>query len=176
MLRIFRVLQMVMVATPGFAGMATADETMTRLAVSGDWVALAHRPSMTAAADVCILGDAASGVGVRVGVEGISLRVMNKNWSLPTGVKGQIAVSVGNWNAAFDIDDNSHNMISAEIAPDVIVPMFTAMDKGTSMSLQIGKEKPLVVSLSGSTRATNAFRTCAGIEGNAESPGSNPFE
>ncbi len=50
------------------------------------------------------------------------------------------------------------------------------MDNSAIMTVTVGKAKPLAVSLVGSTRVTNAFRTCAGINSNAKTPGGNPFE
>ena len=50
------------------------------------------------------------------------------------------------------------------------------MDAASAMIVTVGKAKPVTVSLIGSTKATNAFRTCAGINGNPKAPGSNPFE
>ncbi len=52
--------------------------------------------------------------------------------------------------------------------------MFQAMDKAATMTLTVGKVKR-VVSLSGSTKSTNAFRTCAGFKGAPATSGSNPF-
>jgi hypothetical protein len=104
------------------------------------------------------------------------VRVTNDSWTLPANVEGNIAISVGDWKAIFDIDDNTDTMVNAEVPAEVVVPMFAAMDKAGSMSITVGKAKPFPVSLSGSTRATNALRTCAGITGNARTPGSNPFE
>ena len=59
---------------------------------------------------------------------------------------------------------------------DTALAMFAAMDKAEGMSVTIGKARLFQVSLNGSTRAINAFRTCAGINSNAKTPGSNPFE
>jgi hypothetical protein len=85
-------------------------------------------------------------------------------------------MTVGNWTQVFPIDDNTNNMVNAEVPQDSIGRMFAATDKSVSMSVVIGHAKPMLVSLSGSTRATNAFRTYAGIEGNVASPGSDPFQ
>ena len=176
MVGVSRVVQMTLVATLGFAGLAMADEQMTPLAVSGNWVALAHQPSMIGPADVCLVAEATGGVALRASGGGIQLRIVNEKWSLPANVKGDIAMSVGNWKTTFEIDDNTNDMINAEVPPEIVDPMFAAMDKAASMSLAVGNAKPLLVSLSGSTRATNAFRTCAGLKGNVTSPGSNPFQ
>jgi hypothetical protein len=155
---------------------ARAEEQMVPLAISGDWVAMAHRPDMIARADVCIVFDAKRGVALRSGNGVVQLRVTNSSWSLPADVQGNITVNVDAWNAIFEIDDNTDTMVNAEIADNLIEPMFAAMDKASNMSITVGKAKPVVVSLSGSTRATNAFRTCAGIQGNTKAPGSNPFQ
>jgi hypothetical protein len=153
-----------------------ADEQMVPLAVSGDWVAAAHQTSMTAAPDVCIVMNQESGVAFRAAIEGIEFRVANSTWSLPSNVQGSIFVAVGQWNATLQIVDNTDTMVGAEVDADTITPMFNAMDKATSMSVTVGKARPFSVSLAGSTRATNAFRTCAHIEGPVKAPGSNPFQ
>jgi hypothetical protein len=163
---------MVLIATVMVTGLARADEQLTPLAISGSWAALAHQSSVIAPPDVCVVFDATSGVALHADVGGIQLRIANRDWSLPTGVIGTIVISVGGWSHSFEIDANTN----AEVPQDVIGPMFDAMDKSISMSVVVGKAKPIPVSLSGSTRATNAFRTCAGIKGNVASPGSNPFQ
>jgi hypothetical protein len=149
---------------------------LTPLAISGSWAALAHQSSIVAPPDVCVVFDVTSGVALHADIGGIQLRVANSDWSLPAGVAGTIVISVGNWSHSFLIDDNTDNMVNAEVPQDIIGPMFDAMDKSSGMSVVVGQAKPMLVSLSGSTRATNAFRTCAGIKGNVASPGSNPFQ
>lgn len=155
---------------------AWADEQMVPLAVSGDWIALAHRESMIARPDVCAVINGQSGLAFRSDADGTQIRITDEHWTLPVNVEGSIAVSVGDWKTSFDIDDNTDTMVNAEVPADVVLPMFAAMDKAASMSITVGKAKPFPVSLAGSTRATNAFRTCAGIEGSPTTPGSNPFK
>ena len=153
-----------------------ADERMRMLATGGEWVAMAHSDSMIAHADMCAVANMASGIIFRAEADGLEFRATNPNWSLPTDVEGTIILVVGEWKASLEISSNTDSMVAAGVATDNVVPMFTAMDKASSMSVTIGKAKPFQVSLKGSTRATNAFRTCAGINGNAKTPGSNPFE
>jgi hypothetical protein len=161
----------------GTALPASADEQMVPLAQSGQWITYAHQASITQRADVCVTANAVRGVGFRADADGIQIRVSNEQWSLPAGVQGSVAISVGSdWTGTFDIDDNTNVMVNAEIDRTAVAAMFAAMDKNSSMAVTVGKAKPLIVSLVGSTRATNAFRTCAGLEGNSPSPGSNPFE
>jgi hypothetical protein len=119
--------------------MAQADERMVPLAVSGDWIAMAHHTSMTAAADMCLVINSSSGVAIRSANEGIQFRVVNTNWTLPTGVEGQILLSIADWNATLEIDDNTDTMVNAELSDDLVIPMFAAMDKSTTMSVTVGK-------------------------------------
>ena len=91
-------------------------------------------------------------------------------------MKGVITVTVGDWTTTLDIGANTDDMIAALISDEIARTMFAAMDKAASMSVTIGKANAFQVSLKGSTRATNAFRTCAGIKANSKALGSNPFK
>ena len=102
--------------------------------------------------------------------------MLNEKWSLPAGVHGDIDVSVGAWKVTLDIIDNTATMVTAKIQVGDVVPMFSAMDKAGSMAVKVGNSPPETISLAGSTRVTDAFRTCAGIPGNAKTPGTNPFQ
>ena len=155
---------------------ASADGQFVRLAVSGDWMAAAHRPSITAPADICIVGNAVSKVALRADREGLQLRVANANWSLPVGVRGSITINLGEWKTILQIDGNTHTTVNADIPDDVVRPLFAAMDKAANMSVAVGEAGPISVSLSGGARATNAFRACAGIEGNSALPAGDPFQ
>jgi len=157
-------------------GVARADERLVPLAISGDWVALAHQTSITARPDVCLVSNPVNGVAFRAGFEGVQFRASNSGWSLPTAVHGTIVILIGDWTSSFEISDNTDTMVNVEVPNDIVLPMFSAMDKASVMTVTIGKAKPILVSLAGSTRATNAFRTCAGIGGTPKAPGANPFE
>jgi hypothetical protein len=67
-------------------------------------------------------------------------------------------------------------MISAVVDTPSIQPMLDAMAKASAMSVTAGKAAPISVSLLGSSKVLNAFRTCAGIAGSAPGAGSNPFQ
>lgn len=166
----------VIVALAATIAPLSADEQLLPLAISGDWVTLAHRPSLIAPPDVCLVGNPARGVALRAGFDGLQFRVANPSWSLPGAVRGNIWITVGDWQVILDIDENSSTMVSAELAIEVVAPMLAAMDKATVMVVTVGKAKPVTVSLAGSKRATNAFRTCAGIAGSGQPAGENPFD
>jgi hypothetical protein len=155
---------------------AVADEMMVPIAQGGAWLTTAHRMSMTAKPDMCLTANFQSGIAFRSDENGIQVRIIDQKWSLPTGVDGAVTISIGSWKGVFEIDDNTDTMVNAEIENDDVIAMFAAMDTNASMSVGVGKAKPFTVSLVGSTKATNAFRTCAGLSSNSQTPGSNPFK
>jgi hypothetical protein len=155
---------------------AMADEQMRPLAMAGTWIAMAHQPSMIAPPDVCLALDAATGVALWSNGEDVQLRVINSKWSLPTNVAGEVVVSIADWTATLGINDNTDTMISASMEEGQRDALLQAMDKGSSMSVKVGKAGPMKVSLSGSTKVTNAWRTCAGLKGSAGTPDTNPFK
>ncbi|CAH2606457.1 protein of unknown function (plasmid) [Rhodovastum atsumiense] len=69
-------------------------------------------------------------------------------------------------------------MVVADVDEDDMIKLFSAMDAASAMVVTAGKAQPVSVSLAGSTKATNAFRTCARIGGKPKSadPEGNPFE
>jgi len=159
----------------GVVSGAVADEGMVPLAQSGDWIAFAHHESMTAPFDVCIAANVEGRLAFRSDFHGVQIRVTDQTWSLPANVQGSITITVGTFKHQFDINDNTNTMVNAEVPEDVLYPMFDQMEHSGVMFVTVGKSKPAPVSLTGSTKVTNAFRTCAGIKSNAPSPGSNPF-
>lgn len=153
-----------------------ANEQMRPLAVSGDWATFAYSSSMLAPPSVCLVLNPTRGIALRAAPEGIEFRVMNDKWSLPTRVKGTIGLVVGDWRHTIEINHNSDVMVSGRLESGAVLALFAAMDKNSSMTAVVGNDKPLSISLAGSTRATNAFRTCASITGGGKGAGSNPFE
>lgn len=153
-----------------------ADEQLVPLAMSGDWAALAHKADITSPPDVCVLTNPVRQIAFRAASSGFEIRVTNENWSLPINVSGTIQMKVGDIAKSYDISANTDTMIVASISEAEILEIFGAMDKSSSMLVTVGKSKPFSVSLNGSSRATNAFRTCAGLAGNDKKGGENPFQ
>jgi hypothetical protein len=72
-------------------------------------------------------------------------------------VTGSLKIDVGAYHHEFDISGNTAALVSAVADHDELLLLFAAMDNAGSMSVTAGSAKPLVVSLAGSTKATNAF-------------------
>ncbi len=157
---------------------ARADEQMRKLAASGNWLAMAHSPSMTAPDDVCLLASPAGGgaIALRFGENHVEFRVSNTSWALPASIEGAVSISINQLNRTFPIADNTDQSVTTIVPDEDLAGLFAAMDKGSAMAVTVGKAKPITVSLAGSTRATNAFRTCAHIQGAPSQSGSNPFQ
>ena len=155
---------------------AWADEGLQVIAASGNWFAVVHKESSISPPDVCGAGSGTSGLVLRIDSDTAEIRMQNEKWSLPANVVGQMTIAVGDWKKTYDIVENTANMVTSLVDKSDMESMITAMDKAASMSVTVGNAAPIPVSLSGSTVVTNAFRTCAGLHGNAATPGSNPFQ
>lgn len=155
--------------------LAHADEQMVPLAQSGEWTAIAHKTSMTAPPDVCVAANRA-GVALRADGDSVQFRVIDESWSLPASVEGDLLIVIGSWKLSLAIGQNNNTSVSAELDPSQILELLTTMDKASTMAVTVGKAKPRVVSLVGSARVSNAFRTCAGIGGTNRQGGANPFQ
>jgi hypothetical protein len=155
---------------------AVADERLVPLAQSGDWIAVSHKASITAPPDVCIAFNQRAGIAFRSDGNTFEFRVINDKWSLPASVEGSVVIVIGDWKLTLDISDNTDNSISADVEPAEVLTLLAAMDKASTMTVTAGKAKPIVASLTGSSKVANAFRTCAGIEGSSGKGGENPFK
>jgi hypothetical protein len=171
-----RVWLLSMIVLAGSASCALADEQTQVTAQSGDWAAMTHSPSETDPPDLCIAFNPISKVGLRSDGTTTSIRIINDSWSLPAEVQGTIIIAVGSDTQTLAITSNTSASAEADIDPSAVQPLLDAMAKETEMKITIGKAKPLIVSLSGSTVVLNAFRTCANIGGSAPGGGSNPFQ
>lgn len=161
------------------AQFARADEELRIIAQSGSWIARAHTKSMLEAPDMCAAYNSTPGGESLIFMsdkDGLEVRYSNSKWSLPSGVSGSIMLTIDSFTASYGILRNNSEIVSARVPPGDVLPIFKAMDDASAMYVVVGNSGPRVVSLSGSTKATNAFRTCAGIQSNAASPGSNPFK
>lgn len=163
-------------ASIAIASPVLADEQLVTLAESGNWVAMEHRPSMTDPPDVCVAATSQGGLGLRSDGTTVEIRYVNTSWSLPDGVTGSISIAVDGTTYGFAIVSNTDTMVNAQVDADKVQPILDSMGKAASMVLTAGKAAPVTISLAGSMKALNAFRTCAGIGGSAPGAGSNPFQ
>ena len=169
----FRVLAILALAA-SFAP-AHGQEQIMPLAASGQWAAVARKANMVAPPDICMAINASAGIAFRADMMTVEIRVIDKSWSLPAGVEGTISISLPGYDKEWPIFDNEATMVSVLLGREGAEQLMDAMDKAATMTVKIGKAAPKTVSLTGSTTATNAFRTCARLRGTNAGPGTNPF-
>ncbi|HTU54550.1 MAG TPA: hypothetical protein VMF62_11315 [Acetobacteraceae bacterium] len=152
-----------------------------RLVASGDWVATEQRDSSGGPADICSAftkavgsGNGEQTFGLQANIIETEVRFSDIRWSLPANVGGTLALAVGDYRTTLKISDNTNDMAIAAITAGSLRAMIGAMEKADAMTVTIGADAPLTVSLKGSNRATDAFRACAGRIGGA-GKGGNPF-
>lgn len=155
---------------------SAADDLTTQLAQGGDWFAMAHRPSMVSRTDLCLAFNMKSGVAFRYDGENMQMRMVDKSWTLPADVSGALVVSIGDLSETYIITDNDATSVNVELDEEEYSKFFAKMDKASSMNVVVGKAKPVAVSLSGSTRVMNAFKTCGSIKSDVDGGGVNPFK
>jgi hypothetical protein len=165
----------VIVAAAIQAGSAQAQERIVPIVRSGEWEASMYQPSMIAPPTVCVVYNYVAGFILRVDAMTFQMRVTDHRWSLPADVSGPVVAKVGAFVLNEEIWGNTADTVHALLAERDLVQLLDAMDKGAVMTVKVGNATPFSVSLAGSTRVTNAFRTCANLPGADAGPGSNPF-
>ncbi len=153
-----------------------ANETMRSLAMSGDWGAMVDRPTELAPPDVCMAINPRAHFLLRQGDDQFELRVADETWSLPAHATGKLRVQSGAYDKSFDSEVLDATLVGATIDTDLIPALLDALSGGDYAMVTVGKEAPRKVSLSGTSKVLNAFRTCAGIAGSSAGGGSNPFK
>ncbi len=148
-----------------------------RLVASGDWVATEERDSSAGPPDICSAfttavgsGNAGQTFGLQANIIDTEARFSDVRWSLPASVTGTLELAVGDYRATLKISDNTNDMAIAAITAASLRAMIGAMEKANAMTVTIGADAPLTVSLKGSNQATDAFRACAGRIGGAGRP------
>ena len=157
---------------------AMAEEQSLMIAHSGSWVTFEHRPSGIALPNVCYTASIGQNITVflRSGSNhDFEIRLANDAWSLPSHAAGEVSFKIGDWGVPLQAVSNGATMLDVYITEQFMETFIDHMDNGSSMSVTVGNSPAVRFSLAGSTRATNAFRTCAGLTGNAPIPGGNPF-
>ena len=157
------------------AAPATAQERLVPLVVSGSWAAMVYTANPIGPPEVCMAINLTAGIAFRTDRSGTQIRIVNEKWSLPTNAQGTFTVKIGDMSENYIIDANTSTMVSADIGLFPAAILLGHMDKAAQMTVTVGNDKPFIVSLAGSTRATNAYRTCAGMPSADAGPGTNPF-
>lgn len=153
-----------------------ADEQMTPLAVSGDWVAVAHSDTITDPPDVCLAIEPGTNFAIRADNTDIEFRLANNSWSLPADVTGTLELEVNGNKYPLGITSNTNTMVSATVKQAEFLQIVGDMNNASSMSIIAGDAAPAKIPLDGSNTVMNAFLTCANIQAPSQGGGTNPFQ
>lgn len=91
-------------------------------------------------------------------------------------ISGSIALTIRSWNLDLEVSDNTDVTVAAVLDGEQVQTFLAKASDAGAMTVTVGKAKPFPVSLVGSAKALNAFRTCAGIPGGGHGGGQNPFK
>ena len=160
-----------------FGTRALADEQLQPLAAQGDWIAMAHEVSMTDAPDVCIAAEVTDGgFALRHDSYSTEAIIVDRSWSLPANVAGQIKISVGSMKLDLTIDTNDNISVRAPVEHKDLANLIAAMETASSMTVVAGNGHAKQISLNGSKVALTAFLTCSGMNAPSNNTGGeNPF-
>jgi len=146
----------------------------------GNWIALHHSPDQGVTTDICIAASADQGLLFRGDAHQLEIRTGNPQWSMTAGQRGEMTVSVGNYSHTFLMIAEGASMLATIVQPDDMKALFDAMDSAGQATLKYGQKTTRLVSLNGSTRALNQFRSCVASNGfadlgNAAGSNASPF-
>ncbi len=96
-------------------------------------------------------------------------------------VHGDVTFKIGSETKTFPMSALSGTTLAGEVQATDLADLLDAMDKAPFAKILVGKAKPITVSLNGSTRALNDFRTCSTVKGYGDLggqtvAGGNPFQ
>lgn len=74
-----------------------------------------------------------------------------------------MTIKVGDVTKTITMHTLDSKTLAGIFQPTDLTALMDAMDKASTASLIFGSKKPVSVSLNGSTRVLNAFRTCATV-------------
>lgn len=146
--------------------------------VSGNWMSV--RSTDETGSRICI-GASLPVLGFRASPQGLEIRVTNDAWSMSADVNGDVLFKVGDVTKTISMSPVSGSTLTGLVQSADLAALLDAMDKAPVMRISVGKAKPIAVSLSGSTRAMNDFRTCSSVRGYGDLggkavAGGNPFQ
>ena len=143
---------------------ALADDLQPTVeATSGNWVAASFNDGTDT--KICVAGSADKRLLFRADANDLEVRTADDSWSLSAGLTGEMKVKVGNVEKVAQMQTFNATTLAGIMQPSDVSQLMDAMDKAPSALVTFGSKKTISVSLMGSTRVMNAFRTCAGVHG-----------
>nr|WP_254511582.1 hypothetical protein [Komagataeibacter oboediens] len=127
---------------------------------AGGWVAIHHTPDAGAHTDLCIAGSESEILMFRADAESLQVRSADDHWTLASGEKGDMTVTVGTYTRVFHMQANDATTLAADIHADDLTHLLDAMAKSHVALVKFGDRTTLSVNLAGSIPVLDRFRGC----------------
>ncbi|WP_241503034.1 hypothetical protein [Komagataeibacter melaceti] len=128
---------------------------------AGGWVAIHHTPDAGVHTDLCIAGSESEILMFRADADSLQVRSADDHWTLATGEKGDMTVTVGAYTRVFHMQANDATTLAADIKPADLTGLLDAMARNHVAVVKFGDHTTLSVGLSGSVPVLDRFRGCA---------------
>lgn len=147
---------------------------------SGNWSALHHSPDQGVHTDICLAMSSGGALVFRGDANDLEIRSGNAQWSMSAGQQGEMNITIGNYSHDFKMTAAGASMLAVVVTPDEMKPLLDAMDSAGQAVIKYGQKTTRVVSLLGSTKVLNQFRSCVATSGfadlgNAAGANASPF-
>ncbi|WP_257997651.1 hypothetical protein [Komagataeibacter saccharivorans] len=128
---------------------------------AGGWVAIHHTPDAGVHTDLCIAGSESEILMFRADADSLQVRSADDHWTLGTGQKGDMTVTVGAYSTVFHMQANDATTLVADITPANLTTLLNAMAHTHMAVVKFGDHTTLSVNLAGSVPVLDRFRGCA---------------
>lgn len=147
---------------------------------SGNWAAIHHSPDQGVHTDICLAMSEDQALVFRGDANDLEIRSSNPQWSMSAGQQGEVNITVGNYSHDFKMTAAGASLLVAIVPPDEMKLLFDAMDNAGQAVIRYGQKTTRAVSLLGSTKALNQFRSCVATNsfadlGSAAGANASPF-
>ena len=145
------------------AAPALGDDEPQMTAQSGDWAAISYVDGTVT--DVCAATALGGKLLFRSDRSTVEIRSMNSQWSLGTDTTGVMTIKAGTYSHDFGMNAMNGTTLTSVVPPGDLSPLLDAFDKASTASINFGGKTTEVISLVGSTKVLNEWRTCTGANG-----------
>ena len=115
--------------------------------------------------DVCLAIGSQGKLAFRADKDTLEVRTSNENWSLAADSTGDMTVTAGSFSHTYSMHTMDSTHLTGVVEASDLTPLLDAMNKAPIATLTFNKKNATTVSLSGSTKALNDWRTCVGSHG-----------
>ncbi|NHN88211.1 hypothetical protein [Acetobacter conturbans] len=141
--------------------MAQAQEAVTIPdMMDGRWVALHHSSDGGAHTDACILNASGLKIQFRADMHGMEIRTSPQDAAFSKGQSVSTTLSAGSFSRTLKMTALDGTTLSAPLTPTAMSAVLDAFTRTPSATLETAGSPDEAVSLAGSPRPVDVFKTC----------------